>query len=85
MQTLTELLTVVFRYELSDDKPLKQILQKNLADAPAHLQWMMLCLQPYDFDLTYQSRWEMVLDAALLCYQPQPAPESDLHISMNHV
>ena len=30
-------------------KPLKSISQKNLADIPAHLQPMLLCLQGYDY------------------------------------
>ena len=37
----------------SDHKPLEQIMLKNLADAPAHLQRMLLCLQDYDIHIKY--------------------------------
>ena len=40
--------TYVFSHKFtieSDQKPLEQIMLKNLADAPAHLQRMLLCLQ----------------------------------------
>ena len=37
----------------SDHKPLEQIMLKNLADAPAHLQRMLLCLQDFDIHIKY--------------------------------
>ena len=60
-----EMLTVIFRAERfqtyvygrsftieSDHKPLEFISQKNLADMPAWLQCMLLCLQGYDYILS---------------------------------
>ena len=38
----------------SDHKPLEQISLKNLADAPARLQRMLLRLQNYDVRITYR-------------------------------
>ena len=48
--------TYVFGCEFtieSDHKPLEQIMLKNLADAPAHLQRMLLHLQDYDIHIKY--------------------------------
>ena len=44
----------------SDHKPLESISRKNLADMPAWLQCMMLCLQGYDLTIPYCSGKEMV-------------------------
>ena len=38
----------------SDHKSLEQISMKNLADAPVHLQRMLLRLQDYDFTIKYR-------------------------------
>ena len=48
--------TYVFGHEFtieSDHKPLEQIMLKNLAEAPACLQRMLLCLQDYDIHIKY--------------------------------
>ena len=45
----------------SDHKPLESISRKNLADTPAQLQCMMLCLQGYDFTICYHPGKEMVI------------------------
>ena len=37
----------------SDHKPLEQIMLKNLAEAPACLQQMLLCLHDYDIHIKY--------------------------------
>ena len=45
----------------SDHKLLESISRKNLADTPAWLQCMMLCLQGYDFTIHYHPSKEMVI------------------------
>ena len=45
----------------SDHKLLEQINLKNLADAPARLQRMLLCLQNYDMKITYRPGREMLV------------------------
>ena len=37
-----------------DHKPLASIHRKNLANTLPRLQWMLLRLQPYDFELVYK-------------------------------
>ena len=49
----------------SDYKPLESISQKNLADMPACLQCMLLCLQGYDNTICYCCRKEMALPDTL--------------------
>ena len=49
----------------SDHKPLESIMKKPLARAPARLQRMLLCLQKYDFQLSYKTGSKMVLADAL--------------------
>ena len=49
----------------SDHKPLESISRKNLADTPAWLQCMMLCLQGYDFTICYCPGKEMVIPDTL--------------------
>ena len=69
-----EMLAAVFRAERfhtyiygqsftikSDHKPLESISRKNLADTPAWLQCMMLCLQGYNFRIHYCPGKEMVI------------------------
>ena len=56
---------------------------KDLADAPAHLQRMLLCLQDYDIHIRYQPGREMLIADALSCYAPLAAPEIPLDISVN--
>ena len=68
----------------SDHKPLEQIIHKNLADTPARLQQIMMCLQPYDFDLKYRPGREMILTNALSRYHPQPGSEIPLDITIHH-
>ena len=45
----------------SDNKPLESISRKNLADMPAQLQCMMLCLQGYNLTICYHPSKEMVI------------------------
>ena len=69
-----EMLAVVFRAERfctyvygqsfmikSDHMPLESISRKNLADTPAWLQCMMLCLQGYNLTIHYCPGKEMVI------------------------
>ena len=49
----------------SDQKPLESISKKNLADMPAWLQCLMLCLQGYDFTIHYCPCKEMVISDTL--------------------
>ena len=73
-----EMLAAVFRAERfnthvygwsftieSDHKPLESISRKNLADTPAWLQHMMLCLQGYNFTICYCPGKEMVIPDTL--------------------
>ena len=75
-----ELLAIVFGVEcfhtyvysqtftlLTDHKPLKQIQQKTLDDAPVHLQWILMHLQGYDHTISYCPGKEM-----LLSWTPSP-------------
>ena len=54
----------------SDHKPLESISQKNLADTPAHLQHMLLCLQGYNSTIHYHPSKEMVLPNTLSWFSP---------------
>ena len=69
----------------SDHKSLEQISMKNLADAPVHLQRMLLRLQDYDFTIKYCPGEEMVIANTLSRYSPEDTPEILLDISVNHV
>ena len=68
----------------SDHKPLEQIMFKNLADAPAHLQRMLLCLQDYDIHIKYWPGREMLIADALSHYAWLAAPATPLDVSVNH-
>ena len=67
----------------SDHKSLEQM--KNLADAPVHLQRMLLRLQDYDFTIKYCPGEEMVVADTLSRYSPGDTSEILLDISVNHV
>ena len=68
----------------SDHKPLESISRKNLADMPAWLQCMMLCLQRYDFTIGYCPGKEMVIPDMLSQFCPQPGPDLPLDIAIHH-
>ena len=58
----------VFGYHLaitSNHKPLEQIKLKNLANVPAHLHWMSLCLHCYDVNIKCLMGKEMLIGDAL--------------------
>ena len=68
----------------SDYKLLESISSKNLADMPAWLQCMMLCLQGYDFTICYHPGKEMVIPDTLSQFSPQPGPHLPLDIAIHH-
>ena len=68
----------------SDHQPLQSISQKNLADTPAHLQCMLLCLQGYDYTIHYHPGKEMVLPDTLSWFCPCPGPNIPLDIVIHH-
>ena len=68
----------------SDHKPLESISRKNLADTPAQLQHMMLCLQGYDFTIHYHPGKEMVIPDTLSQFSPRPSPDLPLDITIHH-
>ena len=68
----------------SDHKLLESISRKNLADTPAWLQCMMLCLQGYDFTIHYHPGKEMVIPDMLSQFSPQPGPDLPLDIAIHH-
>ena len=68
----------------SDHKPLESISRKNLADTPAWLQHMMLCLQGYDFTIHYHPGKEMVIPDTLSQFSPCLGPDLPLDITIHH-
>ena len=68
----------------SDHKPLESISQKNLADTPAHLQCMLLCLQGYYYTIHYCPGKEMTLPDTLSWFSPCPWPNIPLGIAIHH-
>ena len=68
----------------SDHKPLESIPRKNLADTPAQLQCMMLCLQGYNFTIYYCPGKEMVIPDTLSQFSPRPGPDLPLDIAIHH-
>ena len=68
----------------SDHKPLESISRKNLADMPAWLQCMMLCLQGYDLTIHYHPGKEMVIPDTLSWFRPWPGPNLPLDIAIHH-
>ena len=65
----------------SDHKLLEVISKKNLTAAPARLQWMLLCLQCYDFTITYRPGKQMVL-ADSLSRLPYNADNSEINLDV---
>ena len=68
-----------------DHESLEQISLKNLANASACLQCMLLCLQDYDFTIRYTPVTEMALADTISRYSPRDAPEIKLEVSVNHI
>ena len=51
---------------------------------PAWLQWMMLCLQRYDFTIHYCPGKEMVISDTLSQSSPWPGPNLPFVIAIHH-
>ena len=68
----------------SDHKPLESISKKNLADTPAWLQSMMLCLQGYNFTICYCPGKEIVIPDTLSQFSPRLGPDLPLDIAIHH-
>ena len=68
----------------SDHKLLESISRKTLADTPAWLQCMMLCLQGYNFTIHYCPGKEMVMSDILSWFSPWPGPDLPLDITIHH-
>ena len=68
----------------SDHKPLESISRKNLADMPAWLQCMMLCLHGYEFTIHYCPGKEMVIPDMLSQFSPKPGLDLPLDIAIHH-
>ena len=90
-----ELLAIVFGVErfhtyvygrtftvYTDHKPLEQIQRKTLADAPVHLQRMLLRLQGYDCTIVYRPGKEMLLADTLSRYAPLSSNEIELDVTI---
>ena len=92
-----EMLAVIFRAEWfstyvhgrpltieSDHKLLESITQKNLADTPVLLQYMLLHLLGCDYILCYCSGKEMVLSDTLSHFKSKHGPEIAMDIAIHH-
>ncbi len=69
----------------SDHKPLEAIAQKKLADTPARLQRMLLCIQGYDYTLQYKPGKEMLIADALSQYDPLPGSNIEMDVTIHHL
>ena len=69
----------------SDHKPLEMIAMKNLANAPPHLQRMLLELQRYDVTIKYRPGKEMQLADALSCCPARASQEIKLDMRVDYI
>ena len=69
----------------SDHKPLEMIAMKNLANAPPHLQRMLLVLQRYDVTIKYQPGKEMQLANALSHCPARASQEIKLDMLVDYI
>ena len=85
-----EMLAVVFSLERSqyyvygrqvtvesDHKPLENIAKKNIIQALPHLQWMLLKIQKYDYEIKYIPGNHNPVDEDILSRAPIPGEEID--------
>ena len=66
--------TYIYGYQFiieSDHKPHGQILWRSHADVTVYLQLMMLCFQPYNFDLTHIPGYKIHTFWCLVVFSPQ--------------
>ena len=69
----------------SDHKPLENIQNKNIAQAPPKLQRMLLRLQPYDAQILYKPGKEMRIPDYLSRTQPTQGEEIELDLTIHTV
>ena len=69
----------------SDHKPLEMIAMKNLANAPPHLQRMLLELQRYDVSIKYRPGKEMQLADALSHCLARASQEFKLDMRVDYI
>ena len=69
----------------SNHKPLEMIVMNNLANAPPHLQRMLLELQRYDVTIKYQPGKEMQLADALSCCPVRASQEIKLDMRVDYI
>ena len=69
----------------TDHKPLEMITLKNLANAPPHLQRMLLQLQRFDVTIRYRRGSEMQLADALSRCPARASPEIKLNMRVDYV
>ena len=69
----------------SDHKPLEMIAMKNLANAPPHLQRMLLELQRYNVTIKYQPGKEMQLANALSRCLARASTEIKLDMQVDYI
>ena len=69
----------------SDHKPLEMIAMKNLANAPPHLQRMLLELQRYDVTIKYRPGKEMQLADALSCCPVRASQQIKLDMRVDYI
>ena len=69
----------------SDHKPLEMIAMKNLANAPPHLQRMLLKLQRYDVTIKYRPGQQMQLADALSRCPARASLEIKLDIRVDYI
>ena len=69
----------------SDHKPLEMTVMKNLANAPPHLQRMLLELQRYDVTIKYRPGKEMQLADALSCCLVRVSQEIKLDMRVDYI
>ena len=69
----------------SDHKPLEMIAMKNLANAPPHLQRMLLELQRYDVTIKYRPGKEMQLADALSRCPARASQEIKLDMQVDYI
>ena len=73
----------------NDHKPLEMIQHKPIHAAPPRLQWMLLCMQKYDYTISYKPGKDMVLADHLGCflsntnYLPIPLAQNIQHIQLS--
>ena len=98
MPTLRELLAIVSACQWfstyllgrsfvaeSDHKPLEMIAMKNLANAPPHLQRMLLELQRYNVTIKYQPGAQTQLADALSHCPARASPEIKLDMQVDYI